>query len=137
MKKILCSLLVVCFATLAYADIQDPPGADYGPTRKLGRAISNIFFSSTEIVYTMEDMNEVDGNAAMWSYGLVKGFWRTNFRFWSGWGELLTFPYPTYKGSYRPPYKSDIPWINGGYSEFPPELGFETKYPYARFTNQY
>ena len=137
MKKLLCSLLVACFATAAYADIQDPPGADYGPTRKLGRAISNILFSSTEIMYTMEDVNEEQGNAAAWGYGAVKGFWRSNYRFCQGWAELLTFPYPTYKGSYRPPYKSDIPWINGGYQEFAPELGFETKYPYARFTNHY
>jgi putative exosortase-associated protein (TIGR04073 family) len=137
MKIFLCSLLVACFATAAFADIQDPPGADYGPTRKLGRAVANILFGSSEIVYTMEEVNESEGNNAMWGYGAVKGFWRATYRFWSGWGELLTFPYPTYKGSYRPPYKSDIPWINGGYQEYPPELGFETKYPYTRSSPQY
>ena len=137
MKKFLCLLLVVCFSSLAYSDIQDPPGADYGPTRKLGRGLSNILFSSTEAVYTMEEINDAEGNASMWGYGLVKGVGRTIYRFWAGWGELITFPFPTYKGSYRPPYKSDIPWINGGYQEFPPELGYETKYPYARWSSQY
>lgn len=137
MKIFICSLLVACFATAAFADIQDPPGADYGPTRKLGRAVANILFGGTEIMYTMEDVNAAEGNSAGLGYGAIKGFWRATNRFWSGWGELLTFPYPTYKGSYRPPYKSDIPWINGGYQEFPPELGFETKYDYTRFTNHY
>jgi len=82
-------------------------------------------------------MNEVEGNSAMWSYGVIKGFWRSVYRFWAGWGEVITFPWPTYKGSYRPPYKCDVPWVNGGYQEFPPELGFETKYQYVRYTNQY
>jgi hypothetical protein len=35
-------------------------------------------------------------------------------------------------GSYRPVLPSDIPWIHAGYSEFPPELGNESKYPYCR-----
>ena len=38
----------------------------------------------------------------------------------------------TYKGSYRPPYKLDPPWIHGGFEEFPPELGFETRLDYVR-----
>jgi hypothetical protein len=38
-------------------------------------------------------------------------------------------------GSYYPPYRSDIPWINSGYSEFPPELGFETRYDYSRLSS--
>jgi hypothetical protein len=45
---------------------------------------------------------------------------------------MVTFPFPTVKGSYRPPYRSDIPWIKSGYQEFPPELGFETRYNYVR-----
>jgi len=34
--------------------------------------------------------------------------------------------------SYRPVLPSDIPWIHAGYSEFAPELGNESKYPYCR-----
>jgi hypothetical protein len=62
---------------------------------------------------------------------------RVAYRFGAGWVELFTWPFPTYKGSYRPFYQSDIPWVNGGYSEFPPELGFETKFHYTRYYDQY
>lgn len=110
---------------------------DMGPTRKLGRAVANILYPVTEIPYTMEEVNETEGNSAAWSYGLVKGIGRTFFREGAGWAELFTFAAPTYKGSYRPFYQSDIPWINGGYQEFPPELGYETKYHYVRSTNHY
>ncbi len=109
MKKFICSLLVVCFATLAYGDIQDPPGADYGPTRKLGRAISNILYAGSELGYTMCELNESDGNSAAYAYGIVKGIGRTIDREGFGWAELFTFAAPTYKGSYRPFYRCDVP----------------------------
>lgn len=137
MKKLLCFLLVTGFAAAAFADIQDPPGNDYGPTRKLGRAISNIFCPITELPYTMEEINEHEGNSAAVTYGVVKGTGRIIYRVGAGWFELLTCPFPTYKGSYKPFYKSDVPWLNNGYSEFPPELGFETKYHYGRYYDHY
>src|ERR1039458_3237867 len=99
MKKLICFLLAVSFASLAYADIQDPPGADYGPTRKLGRAVSNILWSSTEIMYTMEEVNENEGNASAWGYGVVKGFWRAVERNNMGWREPATWPGPTYRSA--------------------------------------
>ena len=34
--------------------------------------------------------------------------------------------------TYAPVLRSDVPWIHRGYSEFPPEPGNETKYPYVR-----
>jgi len=34
--------------------------------------------------------------------------------------------------SYYPLLPSDIPWIHAGYSEFPPELGNESKYSHVR-----
>ena len=46
--------------------------------------------------------------------------------------EKAGFPIPMWHGSYRPVLPSDIPWIHAGYSEFPPELGNESKYPYCR-----
>lgn len=137
MKKFLCFLLITGFTAAAMADIQDPPGNDFGPTRKLGRAISNICFGITELPYTIEVVNELEGNSAAWSYGGVKGWHRVVARWGAGWAELFTFALPTYKGSYRPFYQSSIPWINGGYTEFPPELGFETKYHYCRYTEDY
>lgn len=139
MKSLLCSLLLVGTATMALADIQDPPVNDYGPTRKLGRALSNIIplTALTEIPTTIATINEREGNSAAWTYGVVKGFGRFFFRFGAGWYELATVPFPTYKGSYRPFYQSNIPWIHGGYQEFPPELGFESRFRYVRTEGEY
>ena len=46
--------------------------------------------------------------------------------------EILTFPFPLWRSSYAPLLPPDIPWIHAGYSEFPPELGNESKYNYVR-----
>jgi putative exosortase-affiliated protein, TIGR04073 family len=119
-------------ASFALADIQSPPASEYGPTRKLGRGIANIAFGPTELLVAMTEVNYQDGNAAMWSYGIVRGVGRSLARLGFGVYETALFPFPLYKGSYRQPYKSDIPWIHCGYSEFPPELGFETRYNYVR-----
>jgi len=137
MKTLLCFLLVAGFSLVALADIQDPPGNDYGPTRKYSRAISNIFFGFTEIPYTICMINDREGNAASFSYGVVKGWNRAWYRAGMGWYELFTWAVPTHKGTYKPPYRSDIPWIHGGYQEFPPELGWETRYRYVRENTVY
>ena len=36
--------LVLSFAGICLGDIQDPPSNDYGPTRKLGRGLSNFLW---------------------------------------------------------------------------------------------
>jgi putative exosortase-associated protein (TIGR04073 family) len=132
MKAFLRLFLLSLFPVCAWADIQDPPMNEYGPTRKLGRALSNIFLGVTEIPSTVAKINEREGNTAAVSYGVVKGVGRVFYRLHKGIYELFTFPFPTENGSYRPPYKSNVPWIHGGFEEFPPELGFETKYRYSR-----
>lgn len=139
MKTLFSFLLLATLSTVAFADIQDPPANDYGPTRKLGRGIANIFPLThlTELSNTLCLINNREGNSAAWSYGVVKGVGRVFFRFGAGIYEFATFPFPTYKGSYRPFYKSNIPWIHGGYEEFPPELGFETRYSYVRENTVY
>lgn len=130
MKKLLLSLTAVTLASTALADIQDPPMNEQGPTRKLGRAISNILFGVTELPQSFTQMNDREGNAAAWSYGVVRGVGRTAARIGSGVYEFVTFPFPTNRGSYRPVLKSNIPWIHGGYEEFPPELGWNTRKRY-------
>ena len=105
---------------------------DYGPTRKLSRGLANIAFAGVELVHTPTEMNEREGNATGWAYGGTKGFGRFFYRMGMGFYEVFTHPFATYKGSYRPPYKSNIPWIHGGYEEFPVELGFESRYRYTR-----
>ena len=135
MKTLLSLFTLTLLSAGAFADIQDPPMNDQGPTRKLGRALSNITFGITEIPHTVSQINDREGNAAAASYGVIKGFGRFFTRFGVGFYELFTFPFPTENGSYRAPYKSNIPWIHGGYEEFPPELGFNTKFRYVRTDN--
>src|SRR5882762_7424366 len=122
MKTILASAAIVSLAIGAFADIQDPPGNDFGPTRKLGRGISNL-------------INQTEGNSAGAGYGVWKGAGRTAARHVAGLVEILTFPFPIWHDSYQPLLPSDIPYIHGGYAEFPPEVGNESKYPYVRDTH--
>lgn len=130
MKKLLLALVTVTLAGSAFADIQDPPMNDQGPTSKLGRALNNIVFGIGELPYTMVQINERQGNSAAFSTGIVKGTTRSIVRIGAGIYEFLTFPFPTHRGSFRPPMKSNIPWIHGGYTEYVPELGWETRKGY-------
>ena len=132
MKALLCSLLTIMLATAAFADIQAPPASDYGPTRKLGRGLGNIAYGITEIPFQIGAINDLEGNATALSYGVVRGTGRMLARLGFGLYEVALFPLPMHKGTYYPPYQSDIPWIHSGFSEFPPELGFETRYDYVR-----
>lgn len=132
MKTLLSICIPALLSVSALADIHDPSMNDYGPTRKLGRGLANITFASTELILNPAVINDREGNSAGWSYGVVKGFGRFFYRMGFGVYEVATHPFATYKGSYRPPYKSNIPWIHGGYEEFPPELGFESRYRYVR-----
>jgi putative exosortase-associated protein (TIGR04073 family) len=131
MKTLLTATLVLGFATYACADIQDPPSNDHGPTRKLGRGLSNLVFGIAELPATIAKVNEREGNSAAAGYGVVRGLGRSYMRIQSGLFEFLTFPFPTHH-TYYPLLPSDIPYIHAGYQEFPPELGNESKYPYVR-----
>ncbi len=137
MKTLLLSLTTIALATTAFADIQDPPMNDQGPTRKLGRALSNLAFGLSELPTSMQLINDRDGNAAAATYGVVKGVTRSLFRVGAGAYELFTFPFASYRSSYRAPYKSNVPWINSGYEEFPPELGWQTRRQYVRSSYGY
>jgi putative exosortase-associated protein (TIGR04073 family) len=130
--KNLVGFIGLLIATTALADIQDPPGNDYGPTRKLGRGIGNFLFASTELPNSICNVNRTEGNSAAASYGIVRGLGRSTARHFTGLYEIFTFSAPTHHNSYRPVLPNDIPWIHGGYSEFPPELGFESKHVYCR-----
>ncbi len=132
MNRLLVALFLFGFALTSWADIQDPPVADYGPTRKLGRGLSNLVFGWTEIPVTIAKINNDEGNSAAAGYGVIRGTGRAFARVGVGFYEALLWPIPVYKGTYLPVLRSDIPWIHRGYAEFPPELGNETKYPYVR-----
>lgn len=105
--------------------------SDQGPTRKLGRGISNVFFATSELVETVRLVDAAEGNNAI-GFGAVKGLGRMFARMGVGVFEILTFPWPTNKGKYTPHLRPAIPWIYSGYEEFPPEIGWESRYPYAR-----
>jgi putative exosortase-associated protein (TIGR04073 family) len=132
MKTLLTTALALGFATFAFADIQDPPSNEYGPTRKLGRGLSNLVFGIAELPTTIAKINEREGNSAAAGYGVVRGLGRSCMRVPSGLFEFLTFPFPTNRRTYYPLLPSDVPYIHAGYQEFPPELGNESKYPYVR-----
>ena len=131
-KQLLAGLASLALSASALADIQDPPSNDYGPTRKLGRGVANLLFGAAEVPVTVGRINKEEGNSAAASYGIVRGVGRSTERHFTGLFEILLFPFPAWHDSYRPVLVSDIPSFHAGYSEFPPELGNETKYPYCR-----
>lgn len=132
MKCFFVAIALVGLASSSFADIQDPPSNEYGPTRKLGRGVSNVLFGWTEIPHTIGQVNTREGNAAAGGYGVVRGVGRGFMRFGVGIFEIVTFPFPAVRGTYYPALTPDIPYIHAGFQEFPPELGFESKYPYSR-----
>ena len=131
MKNLFVALFVFGFALNSFADIQDPPVNDYGPTRKLGRGLSNMVWGWSESSVTIATINTNEGNSAAAGYGVVRGVGRGFARFGVGLYEALLWPIPVYKG-YMPILPSDSSSIHRGYQEFPPELGNESKYPYVR-----
>jgi putative exosortase-associated protein (TIGR04073 family) len=132
MKNLVIIPLMLGLVGSSFGDIQDPPSNDYGPTRKLGRGLSNFFIAPAEVFVTVTTINTYDGNSAAAGYGVVRGVGRSAARHVAGLLEILTFPFPAWRESYYPMLPPDIPYIHAGYSEFPPELGNESKYPYVR-----
>ena len=133
MKTLLVTAVALGIASsICLGDIHDPPSNDHGPTRKLSRGLANVFNLGVEIPHNIAQVNEREGNAAALSYGVVRGIGRSAVRFGVGIYEVLFWPIPMYRDNYMPVLQSDTHWPNGGYSEFPPELGNETKYPYVR-----
>jgi len=132
MRTLLATALLIAITTLARADIHDPPSNDHGPTRKLGRGISNLLYGWAELPTTVAKINQDEGNSAAGGYGVVRGVGRSVLRTAAGLFEIATFPFPIVRGTYYPVLESDTHWIHSGYKEFPPELGNESKYPYVR-----
>ncbi|MDQ6765352.1 MAG: exosortase system-associated protein, TIGR04073 family [Verrucomicrobiota bacterium] len=132
MRSLATMALLLGFAFICRADIQDPPSNQQGPTRRLGRGISNVLFGWSELPDTIGKVNQDEGNSAAAGYGVVRGIGRSVMRIQAGVFEILTFPFPAVRGSYYPVLESDTHWIHSGYKEFPPELGNESKYPYVR-----
>jgi putative exosortase-associated protein (TIGR04073 family) len=137
MKNLIVIALTLGLMGSSFGDIQDPPANDYGPTRKFGRGVANLLFAPTEIIVNINKLNKEEGNNAAFSYGLARGIRRSAARHVAGLIEILTWPFPSYlRGSYYPLLPPDVPYIHAGYTEFPPEIGNESKYPYVRDYDQ-
>lgn len=132
MKIFIVTALAFVLTGTAFGDIHDPPSNDYGPTRKLGRGLSNFFLAPAEVFVTVGKINKDEGNSAAFGYGMVRGLGRSGARHIAGFLETILWPFPAWRDGYYPILPSDIPWIHAGYSEFPPELGNESKYHYVR-----
>src|SRR5438034_9505417 len=102
MKIILSLTAVAGLASVAFADIQDPPSNDYGPTRKLGRGLSNFFIAPTEFFVTVNQVNQTEGNSAGAGYGVWSGLGRAGARHVAGLIENLTITFPICHHSYYP-----------------------------------
>src|ERR1044071_38062 len=110
MNKLITTALVAGIASCAFADIQDPPSNNYGPTRKLGRGISNVVFGIAELPVTISKINEREGNSAA-GYGVVRGLGRSYLRFHAGLFEIFSFPFPVHRGGYYPILRPSIPYL--------------------------
>ena len=135
MKKRLAITLMtwLTLGSSAFGDIQSPPGHHYNWSRKLSRGVGNILYGWTEPFNVWQRTNETDGAHAAFADFFVEGIKRTAVRAGYGVYEIATFPLPTYKLTYRPPYyrKPQIdPWW--GYTEFSPQIGFISQADYSR-----
>ncbi len=132
MKKLLCSLLLaVAAVSTVSADIQAPPVSDYGPTRKFGRGLSNFLYGFSEVPYNIASVNDDEGSNAL-AYGVFRGVSRSLYRGGIGFYEMITAPFPLNKEKYTPKLRGQNIWVRSGYEEFPPELGWESRYNYSR-----
>lgn len=138
MKKRIVLTLTALFTigNIAFADIQSPPGNEWNWSRKLSRALSNLAYAPFEIPNYYMRSNRTEGNVGASMIAPIEGLKRTLVRVGYGVFEVVTFPAPTYKATYRPPYarKQRIdPWY--GYDEFPPQLGITGQATYCRTQN--
>lgn len=127
MKKTILILLTIAIAGLSVADIQAPPQDRNGFLRKLGRSLSNIVYGVNEIPVQWRKTNREEGSSAAASAGTVRGVGKTIARLGFGIFELVTFPFPAYKGTYKQPYPENARAAthpSTGFLEFPPEVGF-------------
>lgn len=126
-------LAAVSLSSVAFADIQSPPGHHYNWSRKLSRGIGNLLYGIAEPVNVWQKTNSSDGAVAAFSDVFVEGPKRMIVRAGYGVYEVATFPVPSWKLTYRPPYykKEKIdPWW--GYTEFAPQPGALSEVSYSR-----
>lgn len=135
MKKLLLTLLAVGITGTGFADIQAPPDSQQTAIRKLGRGISNVLYGLTELPVRVVNVNSADGNNAGFGTGIVEGTTRSVVRIGHGIIEICTFPVRTYKRTYKARYQNIEYDPFGGYAEYAPEIGWQSKFRYGRKQN--
>jgi putative exosortase-associated protein (TIGR04073 family) len=131
-RFLLIALSLLTVSSIAYGDIQSPPGHHYTWSRKLSRGVGNILFGWFEYPTVWRRTNDQEGTTAAASDMIVEGTKRTLVRAGFGLYEIATFMVPSWKRTYRPPYQHkenvDGWW---GYTEFAPQIGFRSEVPYS------
>ncbi len=117
----------------AMADIQSPPGHHFNWSRKLSRGIGGAVFSPLEYISAYNRTLQQDGAVAAVSDFFVEGTKRMVVRIGYGLYETATFPFPSWKLTYRPPfYRKEYVDSWWGYSEFPHNIGALSQTNYSR-----
>ena len=112
MKQILLLALVLTTSLIsARADISMPIRDSFYD--KLGRGMSDLVLSPTELLDSQYSMIDTEGNTVAFTKGfLVQGVSRMVMDMGHGIFEIFTSPFPTNGGSYRssklPPYDSMV-----------------------------
>jgi putative exosortase-associated protein (TIGR04073 family) len=133
MKFFICSLILLACFNMVQADIQDPPIAKYSAFRKFSRGVGNVAYGVAEVPHTIAVVNDDEGNSAAASFGVLSGIRRSLQRMGHGVYEIATHPFPRNRGTYKPYLKSRTRGNHGTFTEFPPELGFESNRNYTRY----
>lgn len=132
-RFLILAVTALALASTAFGDIQSPSGHHFTWSRKLSRGVGNLLFGWLEYPTTWRRSNKSDGAVAGASDFLVEGTKRTLVRAVYGVYETITFPVPSWKMTYRPPYHHKEVLDNWwGYTEFPPEFGYRSETGYSR-----
>lgn len=132
-RLLLTILAALSFIGPAMADIQSPPGHHFNWSRKLSRGLGGMIFSPLEFPSAYSRTLEQDGAVAAVTDFFVEGTKRAFVRFGYGLYETATFPFPSWKLTYRPPfYRKDYVDSWWGYSEFPLNIGALSQTTYSR-----
>jgi putative exosortase-associated protein (TIGR04073 family) len=112
MKRILAlALLLAAPSLMAHADISMPVKDSFYD--KMGRGLSDVFLSPSELLDSQYSMIDTEGNTVAFTKGfIVQGISRMFMDMGQGVFEIATSPFPTNDGSYRtqklPPYDSMV-----------------------------
>jgi putative exosortase-associated protein (TIGR04073 family) len=129
----LIALSAFAIASTAFGDIQSPPGHHYNWSRKLSRGLGGVIFSPLEYPDRWRQTLKQDGPVAAVSDMFVEGTKRMIVRIGYGAYEIGTFPFPSWKLTYRPAfYRKEYVDNWWGYKEFPNDVGCVNQTNYSR-----